>query len=385
MEEVTTEITEFEQIGLQNDLLRGIFGYGFTRPSLIQIKVIPAFISGKEIVAQSQSGTGKTGAFVISVLQLIDRTKTGCQSIIISPTRELAIQICDVTTHLNEYLKYNISLCVGGRKIGENIQEVQHAQIVIGTPGRINDLIKRNYISNKDMKMLVLDEADELLKNDFQDQIKNIIMLLHKEKKSPIQICLFSATYSDDIRKVISCFIDKPIEILIKKENLSLVAISQFKIDPIAENEKFETLLDIYQLLNIGKSIIYVNKKITASLLKEKLKQYNFSAEMMYSDMTSVERNKVLSDFRKNIYRVLISTDLLSRGIDIQSLSVVINYDFPQDYDSYLHRVGRSGRFGKKGVAINFVTKYDHEKLANIETYYKISINDLPENISAYI
>ena len=248
----------FEKIGLRENILRGIFSYGFESPSEIQSKAILPIIKGKDIIAQSQSGTGKTGAFVISCLQRIDENLDGCQGLIISPTRELAFQIMDVFKNLGSYTKIKPVLCVGGLNIQEGRKELETKPIVvIGTPGRIIDMVEKRYLSVKHLKILILDEADEMLSSSFLQQIKNIIESL----PNAAQICLFSATMPKDILDITKNFLNNPEMILVKQEELTLDGIRQFYINVHQEKWKLDTLSDLYDMISISQSIIYVNTR----------------------------------------------------------------------------------------------------------------------------
>lgn len=371
----------FDCMKLKHDLLKGIYSIGFEIPSVIQSRAIPEIIKKEDVIAQAQSGTGKTGTFVIGMLQNIDETLNKNQAIILSPTRELATQINSVVEELSKYMKVTTTLCIGGVNVHDNHDQLEKGQIVIGTPGRINDVIKRKYLNLKNICILILDEADELLARDFREQVRVIVESL----PSSSQICIFSATMSKDTIDLAKTFMYNPKIILVEKEYLTLEGIKQFLIDVNDEMYKLEVFCDIYEQISINQSIVYVNTREKAEWLSEKLKGKNFTVSMIHSKMTSFERSKIIKDFRNGSSRVLISTDLLSRGIDVQQLSIVINYDLPLDNDNYLHRIGRSGRYGRKGVAINFVTKRDRRKIYELEKYYSIKIDEMPKTIAEYI
>jgi translation initiation factor 4A len=365
---------DFELMDLKHNLLRGLFTYGFERPSRIQQCTIPVIKSRRDLIAQSQSGTGKTGSFTTGILQIIDETKKYPQAIILAPTRELSQQIESVTKDLGRFLNVKTSLCVGGTKVTDNIEDVKDSHIVIGTPGRIYDLIDRNAFSSEKILCLVMDEADQLLDKEFVPQTRNIVRRL----KDDAQICAFSATLSETALSVTSKFMNQPVNLLVRRENLSLDLISQYRIDVGEERYKLDSLNDLYEKLSIGQCIIYVNFKDKTIWLQEKLIESGHSAIAMHGGLTPLERTEIMKKFRSGEYRVLISTDLLARGIDVQQVSYVINYDLP-NIENYLHRIGRSGRFGKKGVAINFVTRRDNRSFREIEDHYKIKIEEMPE------
>lgn len=368
------------------ELLKGIYAYGFERPSAIQSKAICAMHDGRDIVAQSQSGTGKTGAFTIGILTRIDVKVLHPQAIIVANTRDLAMQIHFVLTSLARFMNIKVALCIGGtiaKDSKTNLNDATTSHIWVGTPGRIVDLIERDkYNKNKtklleNLKMLVLDEADVLLKDDFLEQIKKIV----RGTPTTTQMCIFSATFRDDALEVTKHFMRNPVHILVEREKVSLDLIKNFKVDVGEERYKYDTLSDLYQSINICQAVIFVNTIEKADTLKHSLESDGHSVGMIHSKLTDIDRETTLADFRNMITRVIIATDIISRGIDVQQVGLVINYDIPDKSEQYIHRVGRSGRYNKIGVAINFVTqsRYDKEKIKRIEDDYKISIIDLPD------
>ena len=371
------EIHNFEDLPLKENLLRGIYAYGFESPSPIQRKAIKPITECRDVVAQAQSGTGKTGTFSIGTLQRIDESLKACQAIIIAPTRELAQQIDFVISSIGSHMKdLETVLCVGGTDINEAKSGLRKgAQIVIGTPGRIINMIKRKFMSTRDMKLIVMDEADEMLSNSFIPQIKFIIESLPEET----QICLFSATMPREALKSTRHFLRNPVSVLVKKDQLTLEGIRQFLVNVNEEQWKFETFCDLYETISITQSIVYVNSKDKADWLYESIKEKGFTASLMHGKMSPLDRTRVMNEFRKGSSRILISTDLLARGIDVQQVSIVVNYDVPFSKDNYIHRIGRSGRFGRKGVAINFTTHRELRLLRDIERFYNTQIDDLPE------
>ena len=366
---------KFDEMNIKENLLRGIFGYGFEVPSKIQQACIPLIVAGHDVIAQSQAGTGKTGAFACGILQILKENENYPQVIIMSPTRELSTQIESVVTDLGKYMKVKTVLCIGGINVDNNIKDVRRAHIIIGTPGRIYDLIERKAIDTGKIIILILDEADVLLSKEFLGQTKDIITKLDEKA----QVCAFSATLPQEILMMTNKFMNKPVNILVCKEKLTLDLIVQYYVDVSEDRYKLEALDDMYKGLSIGQCIIYVNYKEKAKWLQEKLTDLGHAVEAIHSDLTPLERTTIMKQFRSGNYRVLISTDLLARGIDVQQVGYVINYDMPSDPNCYLHRIGRSGRYGKKGVAINFVTKRDKYLLRNIQNTFKITINAMPE------
>jgi translation initiation factor 4A len=366
---------------LNFDLLKGVFDYGFTVPSRIQNLSIKSIYDGDDLIAQSQSGTGKTGAFTIGSLSIVNPKENYPQVLVLATTRELATQIHTVFTNISKYMGINIQLCIGGTRVKTNnnksdpYRQIRTAHVLVGTPGRVFDYINANAFDAKKLKLFVMDEADALLKEDFIEQIKSIVTSLDANT----QICVFSATYPREILEIASAIMTQPKEILLKRENLSLDLIKQYRIDTCQEKFKFETLVDLYKNLLIGQCIIFVNSVGTADDLTSKLEENGFSVNKIHSGMDTAARTEVLRDFRLGLIRVLITTDVLSRGIDVEQIGIVINYDIPRDKAQYIHRIGRSGRFGKLGVAINFVTSRDYRTLNDIERFYKIQIRDMPD------
>lgn len=372
----------FESMKLKDDLLRGIYSYGFEAPSAIQSRAITQIISGKDVIAQAQSGTGKTATFTIGMLQAIDLKKKDLQALILSPTRELATQIGKVVSNLGDYMNVRTYAMTGGKTMKDDLKKIQKhgCHVVSGTPGRVLDMIKRRLLETRHVQMLVLDEADELLSESlgFKHQIYDIFTKLPRT----CQVVVVSATMSKDILEVTKKFMSDPVKILVKRDEISLEGIKQYYVNVDKEDWKFDTLCDIYDSLTITQCVIFCNSKKKVDWLAHKLTQSNFAVISMHGDMKQEERDKVMNDFRTGHSRVLISTDVWARGIDVQQVSLVINYDLPEIMENYIHRIGRSGRFGRKGVAINFITKADAGRMKEIEKYYKIKIKAMPANLS---
>ena len=363
-------------------VLRGIFSYGFNKPSKIQSLAIKEIKEKKDIIAQSQSGTGKTGAFTLGILESIDENKNYPQAMILAHTRELVLQIEAVITELGKYLKdekgnaLKIAICCGKTSVQQNTKDVKEAQIVIGTPGRIHHMIRERSFDINKINLVVLDEADQLLNQDFVEQTKKIIGSL----ASSCQICIFSATLPREIINMTECFMKNPEKLLIRKEQLSLKLIAQYCIDAEHEDNKLELIEDLYCKFSIAQSIIYVNSIDKAEWLGKTLSEKNHTVGLMHSNLDPAKRLEVMKLFRSGKTRVLISTDLTSRGIDVQQVGIVINYDLPKDPETYLHRIGRSGRFNKRGVAISLIgNKKDKFTIKDIENFYRIRIDHMPE------
>jgi|EP00669_Euglena_mutabilis_P008921 translation initiation factor 4A len=378
-------IPSFDEMPLHTNLLRGIYSYGFEKPSAIQQRAIVPFIQGGDIIAQAQSGTGKTGAFSIGLLQRMDMTKKSVQGLVLSPTRELAIQTEQVISHIGDFLADgNTNFCatfVGGTRVFDDIRKLESGVIVaVGTPGRVYDVIKRGALRTETLKVLVLDEADEMLSQGFSEQIYEIFKFLPKD----IQVALFSATMPPDVLDLTSKFMREPKRILVKKEALTLEGIKQFYV-AVEEEYKLETLMDLYDSVSIAQSVIFCNTRRKVDWLAEQMNQKQFTVSFMHADMPKGDREKVMATFRSGSSRVLITTDLLSRGIDVQHVSIVINFDLPANKESYLHRIGRSGRYGRKGVAINLVSSRDVPVLKELEGFYNTQVDELPMNFAEHL
>ena len=372
------EVTKFEQMDLRRPVLRGIFSYGYETPSAIQQKSIKPFLSGKDLIAQAQSGTGKTAAFSISVLQTIDETQPTLQALILSPTRELTEQIHTVISGLAAYTKTKFCLLLGGQPRREQIAQLQSgAHCAICTPGRINDLIQSGYLNMDNVKCLVLDEADELLTNAFIGQIKYTVEHL----PTGAQICLFSATLPEPCIETATRFLNEPIRIQVRNEQLTLEGITQYYIYTESDKYKYSTLSDLYSSMIINQLMIYCNTKQRVIYLNDNLARDGYTCECIHSDLNTNGRLDVMKQFRRGDSRVLISTDLLARGIDVQQVSLVVNYDLPRQIENYIHRIGRSGRYGRKGIALNFVGQSDMNMLRHIEQYYQTQILEMPANL----
>jgi translation initiation factor 4A len=374
---------ENDFVDFKDNLLRGIFAYGFDEPSPIQSKSIIPLIDGKDIIAQAQSGTGKTGAFVISTLEIIDDTIPQTQAIIMAPTRELARQIFEVIQSIGKFLNYHIYLLIGGTSTehDKNSLSNETPHIIVGCPGRIHDMIKRNFISTDYIKLLILDEADEMLSSGFKEQVYTIFQFLN----SSIQVGLFSATMPPELFTLTEKFLRNPISILVKKDALTLQGILQYYINLEGDQQKFSTLKDIYARLTMNSCIIYCNSIKRVKDLYEAMLYDKYPVARIHGDMTDEERKETCNDFRNGKVRVLISSNVTARGLDVQQVSVVINFDLPKDANIYLHRIGRSGRWGRKGLSINFVTRRDQIKLKEIEKFYSTTIDELPENFEKSI
>ena len=377
-------IPSFDDMPLHQNLLRGIYSYGFEKPSSIQQRAIAPFTRGGDIIAQAQSGTGKTGAFSIGLLQRLDFRHNVIQGLVLSPTRELALQTAEVISRIGEFLSNGSSFCetfVGGTRVQDDLRKLQNGVIVaVGTPGRVSDVIKRGALRTEMLRVLVLDEADEMLSQGFADQIYEIFRFLPKD----IQVALFSATMPEEVLELTKKFMRDPVRILVKRESLTLEGIKQFFI-AVEEEHKLDTLMDLYETVSIAQSVIFANTRRKVDWIADKLNQSNHTVSSMHAEMTKGDRERVMNTFRSGSSRVLVTTDLVARGIDVHHVNIVINFDLPTNKENYLHRIGRGGRYGRKGVAINFVTEKDVEVLHEIEAHYHTQIDELPVDFAAYL
>jgi len=372
----------FDNMELKPDLLRGIYAYGFERPSAIQQRAIMPIITGRDCIAQAQSGTGKTATFSVSILQRIDTSVKKTQALILAPTRELAQQIQKVVIALGDYLNIDCHACVGGTAVREDIAKLNEGpHFVVGTPGRVFDMINRGALKSDSVKMFCLDEADEMLSTGFKDSIYDIFQLLPAET----QVVLLSATMPTEVLDVTKKFMRDPIRILVKRDELTLEGIRQFFIAVEKEDWKLDTLCDLYETVTITQAVIFCSTRRKVDWLTQKLHEREFTVSAMHGDMDQGQREVIMKEFRSGSSRVLIATDLLARGIDVQQVSLVINYELPASKENYIHRIGRGGRFGRKGVAINFVTTEDVKMLREIETFYNTQVDEMPLNVADLI
>lgn len=376
-----TDIEKWDQMDLDTNLLRGIYAYGYENPSPIQKKAIQPMKDGRDLIAQAQSGTGKTATFTIGALMTVDTKVNSVQVICISPTRELSMQTATVFKGLSEFMEnIKVETLLGGVHVNDHIRMLKNERphIVIGTPGRINDLLRRRALYTRNVKQLILDEADELLSSGFEEQIKAIFVQLPEK----VQSCIFSATLPRHIFRITDEFMNNPVKIIVKAEQLTLEGISQHYVAVMDDVQKYDTLIDLYGKFSVSHCIIYANSVKRVTDLHDAMSHDGYPVCCIHSNMSKSERETALADFRSGKHRVLISSNLTARGIDIQQVSCVINFDISRDISTYLHRIGRSGRWGRKGVGINLITERDVMIMRNIEKYYDTQITELPSDIA---
>lgn len=374
-------IEQWDELDISIEILRGIYAYGFETPSPIQKKAITPILAKKDLIAQAQSGTGKTGCFTVGALSVVDTSITQLQVILLSPTRELASQTKLVLDTIGTFVKgLQTQLLVGGTSTENCIRSLSEEppHIVVGCPGRVYDMLRRKKIHSETLKLIVLDEADEMLSYGFKEQVYNIFQFMPNE----IQVALFSATLPNEIHTLTDKFMRNPVKVLVKSDSLTLEGISQYYVAIENDEQKIDCLKDIFEAFSMSQCIIYCNSIPRVQKLYEDMIKDNFPVGHIHSNMDKEERAQNFENFKKGITRVLISSNVTARGIDVQQVSTVINFDLPSCVHTYLHRIGRSGRWGRKGIGMNFVTRRDNYKLKEIEQHYSTEIVKMPDNWS---
>jgi len=376
-EDVTkTRGHDFEEYDLKRELLMGIFEKGFEKPSPIQEEAIPLAIAGRDILARAKNGTGKTASFLIPALEKIDSTKNIIQALVLVPTRELALQTSQVSKELGKHMGVQVMVSTGGTSLKDDILRLmKDVHILVATPGRVLDLANKEIAKLDQCNYIVLDEADKLLSPEFQPLIEKIFTHCAPEK----QILLFSATFPLAVKDFKDKFLKKPYEINLMDE-LTLKGISQYYAF-VEERQKVHCLNTLFSKLDINQSIIFCNSVNRVELLAKKITELGYSCFFIHAKMLQEHRNRVFHDFRNGACRNLVSSDLFTRGIDIQAVNVVINFDFPKNAETYLHRIGRSGRYGQLGIAINLITYDDRFNLYKIEKELGTTIKPIPAHI----
>lgn len=370
---------DFDSMNLPEKLLMGIYGFGFEKPSEIQKRAIMPIVEGRDLLAQARSGTGKTGTFTIGALSRIDPKLEQVQVLILSPTHELAKQTYDVVCGIGKSMGIKAHYAVGGSPVKKDIEMIEKGcQVLIGTPGRIYDLGERGVLNRKNIRVLILDEADQMLADKFLQQVTAILKLGFPEQT---RVCLFSATMPTEVVKLSDGLLHNPVKILVENREVPLEGIKQYFVALDHEEWKFDVLCDIYSQLHINQAMIYCNKQQRADWLAMKLNDAKFTVECFHGGMSHEERTKRMEEFRAGSCRVLISTDVTARGIDVQHVSTVINFDIPSDKENYIHRSGRCGRYGRKGVVINLVAPNDMYLKKDLEEHWETVWTPLPQNL----
>jgi len=381
----------FEHMTLPEDLERGIYAYGFEKPSKPQRLAIMPMKERHDILCQSQSGTGKTGTFTIGCASTIDPMLQAPQVLIICPVRELSQQTEKVMRGIGQFMKVSehqtglkVLSATGGTPVSQDLKALRAgAQVIVGTPGRIFDLLRREGgLKTDHLKWLILDEADQLLEDLFAEQIQAILSM--GAFPPDCHLGMFSATMSGEVLDIAERYLKDPVRILLPAEEVRLEGISQFHINLEKEEWKYESLCDLYKHMTINQALIFVNKKQTAEKLTKAMIDDGYTLEYIHGDMDVSERKKRMEDFRAGNVRILIATDVLARGIDVQSVSLVINYEMPMSRENYWHRIGRTGRYGRKGLSINLIGSPDElEMMKDIEKHYSVIIPPLPDDLSS--
>lgn len=376
-EDVTqTKGRDFEDFFLKRELLMGIFEKGFEKPSPIQEEAIPIMLQNRNVLARAKNGTGKTAAYIIPCLEKTDTTKSQIQVLILIPTRELALQTSAIVKEIGKHMGINCMVTTGGTSLKDDIVRLYDSvHMVVATPGRILDLGSKNVADLSNCRTIIMDEADKLLSAEFQPVLEKIIDLCDKNH----QICLFSATFPVTVKEFCQKFVPNPYSINLMEE-LTLRGITQFYAY-VEERQKVHCLNTLFSKLEVNQSIIFCNSVNRVELLAKKVTELGYSCFYIHAKMQQANRNRVFHEFRNGGTRHLVTSDLFTRGIDIQSVNVVINFDFPKNAETYLHRIGRSGRFGHLGLAINLITYDDRHNLRRVKQDLGTEIRPIPAQI----
>jgi len=369
-------ISKFTDIGVSEDIARAMDDMGWEEPTPIQVGSVPLGLEGCDMFAQAQTGTGKTGAFGSIILQRIKPKQKLPAAIILVPTRELANQVADQITDISKYTGHKSVPIYGGASIEGQIKMLEKgADIIAGTPGRVKDMINRGILNLSKIEIMVLDEADRMLDMGFIEDIEDILSAMPRSR----QTMLFSATMSEDVKRLASDYMSKPKEISVSQDEVVLDLTKQYYISVGRRNKSWA----LTRILDIDKpkAIIFCQTKKMVDILDERLTSLDYKVKAIHGDLPQAKREKVLKDFRDDMIQILIATDVAARGLDIDDISYVINYDMPEEVETYIHRIGRTGRAGKEGVAISFVTSEEEHLVREFElrTEMKIESREVPE------
>lgn len=362
---------KFNELELSKDVLKGIEKMGYVSPSPIQEKTIPLLLEGKDIIGQAQTGTGKTLAFGSVLLSKIKKRNKQVQGLILSPTRELALQIHEELKRIGSFTDLSIVSVYGGSEIEKQIKQIKKgADIVVGTPGRIQDLMRRKVLKLENIQYLVLDEADEMLNMGFIEDIENILEATPETK----QTLLFSATMPSDIKKIASFYMQEDYQhVQVKAKSMTASTVSQYYFETSSQN-KFEVLCRILDSRQMQNTIIFCRTKRSVDDIVALMQQRHYNVEAMHGDLSQNQRLQTLNRFKRGQIQYLVATDVAARGIDVEGITHVINYDLPVEKEAYVHRIGRTGRAGAKGKAISFVNQYEDRLLDMIQEYISFEI-----------
>ena len=371
---------EFDEMNLPENLLRGIYAYGFEKPSAIQEKGIVPIAEGRDVLAQAQSGTGKTGTFVIGSLSRVDETIKKPQVLVLVHVRELAQQIEKVAKALGTFMNLQVLCAVGGNPLRDDIRQLEGgAQFIVGTPGRVFDLVNRNVLDRSEIRVLIMDEADQMLEDLFY---KQVMCILEKGFPEKTRVALFSATMPEQVVEVANKILNDPVRVLIKPAAVRLEGIQQFFVSLDREDHKFECICDLYKNLNISQAVIFCNKRQKAEMLAERMTAQGYPVTCLHGELEKPERTRRMKQFIEGSTRVMVATDIIARGIDVQQISLVINYELPTNRENYVHRIGRAGRFGRKGTTINMLLPEEEGMMKDISEHYDMKVLPLPDSIS---
>lgn len=374
----------FELLNLHPELVKAVEDLGYTEPTPIQMEVIPAMLAGKDVIARSQTGTGKTAAFALPILQNLVSGERTVQCLVLTPTRELALQVADAMKDYGKHHHVRILAVYGGQAYSPQIRSLkQGVQIVVGTPGRLIDLIQKKALDLSNVNTVVLDEADEMLSMGFIEDIETIL----SETPSGRQTTLFSATLPPRIRSLSDRYMHEPQSIFVQQKEMT-VATTEQRYYVVNEQDKTAALTRLFEVEDISSALIFTKTRVSTGELANELTVRGFPAESLNGDLNQDARERVLNRFRENQIKVLVATDVAARGLDIDDISHVFNYDLPNDPESYVHRVGRTGRAGKAGIAITLVTPKEKYHIRRIEAFtkHKLEMALIPtdEEIAAY-
>lgn len=371
---------EFDEMNLPENLLRGVFAYGFEKPSAIQEKGIVPIAEGRDVLAQAQSGTGKTGTFVIGSLARVDEAIKKPQVLVLVHVRELAQQIEKVAKALGSFMNLQVLCAVGGNPLRDDIRQLEGgAQFIVGTPGRVFDLVNRNVLDRSEIRVLIMDEADQMLEDLFY---KQVMCILEKGFPEKTRVALFSATMPEQVVEVANKILNDPVRVLIKPAAVRLEGIQQFFVPLDREDHKFECICDLYKNLNISQAVIFCNKRQKAEMLAERMTAQGYPVTCLHGELEKPERTRRMKQFIEGSTRVMVATDIIARGIDVQQISLVINYELPTNRENYVHRIGRAGRFGRKGTTINMLLPEEEGMMKDISEHYDMKVVPLPDSIS---
>lgn len=371
MEVTQDKVVTFRDLGLSENTLEAVEAKGFVTPSPIQAACIPILLRDeKDIIGRAQTGTGKTAAFGLPLIDLLDEENRSPQAIIITPTRELALQVANEIISFKGRKRLFVAAVYGGANMREQLRDLQKGvQIVVGTPGRIMDHIQRGSLDLSGISHVVLDEADEMLDMGFRDDIESILRSTPENNR----MLLFSATMPPEIRDIARKFMGEYEEIAVQKQDIANTSIEQMYYD-VYERDKLEALVRIMETQKDFYGIIFCQTKIDTDSVANKLIERGYGAEALHGDVSQSQRERILAKFKKKAINILVATDVAARGIDVNDLTHVINYALPQDPESYVHRIGRTGRAGKKGIAISLISPPDFRKLSTIKRIVKTEI-----------